>query len=136
MECALNAIYFIAKEVFMKLFWIQRASACGAGAAAMALLVSCASTTPEPSASSGSERYRCEHGIAFTARFSGESVAIDSTRGYELLFRDAKPVPNPSKPNEYRNPVMSAEFKLGADGREALLRYPLLPLAVRCVKDF
>jgi hypothetical protein len=89
--------------------------------------------------SAAAERYRCEAGIEFSARFSGESVTLDSTRGYELLFRDAKPQTSssadPPKPNEYRNPRMSAEFKLGKDGREALLRYPLLPLMLRCVKD-
>jgi hypothetical protein len=99
------------------------------------ILAGCAQT---PTAPVASERYRCELGIEFTARFSGESVALDTTRGYELLFRDGKPLPNPAdppKPNEYRNARMSAEFKLGANGREALLRYPLLPLAVRCVRE-
>lgn len=81
------------------------------------------------------QRYRCEAGVEFSARFSGESVALDTSRGYELLFRDAKPLPDPPKPNEYRNGRMSAEFNLGANGREALLRYPLLPLVLRCVKD-
>jgi hypothetical protein len=101
------------------------------GAAAVCLLASCASSGPEPA----SVRYRCEYGIEFSARFSGESVSLDSTRGYELLFRDAKPLPDPPKPGEYRNPRMSVEFGLGANGREALLRYPLLPLVARCVKD-
>jgi hypothetical protein len=96
------------------------------------MLAACAST---PSNEPPAQRYRCELGIEFTARFSGDSVALDTTRGYELLFRDAKPLPDPPKPNEYRNPRMSAEFKLGANGREALLRYPLLPLVVRCVRD-
>ncbi|NJS36693.1 MAG: hypothetical protein HC765_10235 [Brachymonas sp.] len=90
---------------------------------------------PEPAV----QRYRCEAGVEFSARFSGESVALDTTRGYELLFRDAKPQttnpPDTPKPNEYRNGRMSAEFNLGANGREALLRYPLLPLVLRCVKD-
>ena len=105
-----------------------------------ALLNACASG---PDTSPPVERYRCEAGVEFSARFSGESVAVDGSRGYELLFRDAKPFPNPPKaptlpnpnPNEYRNPRMSVEFKLGKDGREALLRYPLLPLVLRCVKD-
>lgn len=99
---------------------------------ATALLAACASA---PRGESASQRYRCEMGIEFSARFSGESVALDTTRGYEMLFRDAVPLPNPPRPNEYRNPRMSAEFKLGKDGNEALLRYPLLPLVVRCVKD-
>jgi hypothetical protein len=97
----------------------------------VALLSACANTGSEPAAL----RYRCEMGIEFSARFSGESVALDTTRGYEMLFRDATPLPVPPKPSEYRNPRMIAEFQLGRDGNEALLRYPLLPLAVRCVKD-
>jgi hypothetical protein len=96
------------------------------------LLTSCAQP---PSAPAASERYRCELGIEFVARFSDNSVALDTTRGYELLFRDGKPLPDPPKPNEYRNARMSAEFKMGVSGREALLRYPLLPLLVRCVRD-
>ena len=96
------------------------------------VLAACASSSaPEPQA----QRYRCELGIEFSARFSGESVALDSSRGYEMLFKDAKPLPVPPKPNEYRNPRMSVEFNLGKDGNEALLRYPLLPLIARCVKD-
>ena len=96
------------------------------------LLAACASSSsPEAQA----QRYRCELGIEFSARFSGESVALDSSRGYEMLFKDAKPLPEPPKPNEYRNPRMSVEFNLGKDGNEALLRYPLLPLIARCVKD-
>jgi hypothetical protein len=101
--------------------------------AALSILAGCAQ---QGSAADAGQRYRCEHGLEFTARFSGESVALNTTRGYELLFRDAKPLPDPPKPNEYRNPVASVEFGLGQDGREALLRYPLLPLVVRCVKDF
>jgi hypothetical protein len=96
------------------------------------MLAACAST---PSIEPPAQRYRCELGIEFTARFSGDSVALDTTRGYELLFRNAKPLPEQPKPNEYRNPRMSAEFQMGKDGQEALLRYPLLPLVVRCVKD-
>lgn len=99
---------------------------------AVVLLAGCASS---PSNAPPATRYRCELGIEFSARFSGESVALDSTRGYELLFRDAKPLPDPAKPSEYRDPRMSVEFNLGKDGREALLRYPLLPLVARCVKD-
>lgn len=101
-------------------------------ACASVLLVSCANP---PGNAPLAQRYRCDMGIEFSARFSGESVALDTSRGYELLFRDTQPLPNPPNPNEYRNPRMSIEFNLGKDGREALLRYPLLPLVVRCVKD-
>lgn len=97
-----------------------------------ALLVACANT---PDAAPAAQRYRCDMGIEFSARFSGESVALDASRGYEILFKDAKPLPEPPKPNEYRNSRMSAEFNLGKEGNEALLRYPLLPLVARCIKD-
>jgi hypothetical protein len=102
------------------------------GLIGLCTLAACGART---SHESQAHRYRCDLGIEFSARFSGDSVSLDSSRGYELLFRDAKPLPDPPKPNEYRNPRMSAEFSLGQDGQEALLRYPLLPLTVRCVKD-
>lgn len=99
---------------------------------AFVLLAACVNTARN---APPAQRYRCEMGIEFSARFSGESVALDSSRGYEMLFKDAKPLPDPPRPNEYRNPRMSVEFNLGKDGKEALLRYPLLPLVARCVKD-
>jgi hypothetical protein len=99
----------------------------------MGLLAACTRTAQVPE--TAAQRYRCEHGIEFSARFMGEAVALDSSRGYELLFRDDKPLPDPPKPHEYRNPYMSAEFQLGQQGTEALLRYPLLPLVVRCIRE-
>lgn len=74
--------------------------------------------------------YRCEYGITFTARFADDSVVVEGTRGYDVLTR----APG-SSARHYRNPHMSAEFGLGASGREAILRYPLLPLVARCVRD-
>jgi hypothetical protein len=126
MNTAHNAHELIAKELLMKFtsFLLSPIT--------MLALAGCAQT---PSAPVASERYRCELGIEFTARFQDNSVALATTRGYELLFRDAKPLPDSPKPHEYRNARMSAEFKMGANSREALLRYPLLPLAVRCVRD-
>jgi hypothetical protein len=79
------------------------------------------------------QRYRCEQGIEFSVKFVDDSALIDSTRGYNVLFRDAggqgegQPV--------YSNAVVRAEFGLGAGGREARLSYPLLPLVARCVRD-
>ena len=75
--------------------------------------------------------YRCDGGIEFTARFVDDSVLIDSTRGYEVLYLDA----GGTTPQQrfYSNPKMKAEFGLGVGGREAILRYPLLPLVARCV---
>jgi hypothetical protein len=85
--------------------------------------------------------YRCEYGLEFTAKFSGDSVVLDSTRGYDVLYRGGKNA-NPEvaakakgHPNEYSNPRMSAEFKLGVLERDAIVRYPHLPLVSRCVRD-
>jgi hypothetical protein len=85
--------------------------------------------------------YRCEYGLEFTAKFSGDSVVLDSTRGYDVLYRGGKNA-NPEiaanakvQPNEYSNPRMSAEFKLGVLERDAIVRYPLLPLVSRCVRE-
>ena len=77
--------------------------------------------------------YRCEHGIEFMARFIDDTAVLDGTRGYDVLYRDA----GGQGPQQtvYSNPRMRAEFGLGAGGREAVLRYPLLPLAARCVRD-
>jgi hypothetical protein len=83
--------------------------------------------------SPASQRYRCEQGIEFSVKFVDDSAVIDSSRGYNVLFRDAGGQ-DESQP-VYSNAVVRAEFGLGASGREAVLRYPLLPLVVRCVRD-
>lgn len=77
-----------------------------------------------------SPHYRCEQGIEFTVRFDRETAVLDSTRGFEVLHR----LPGAS-PDSYSNPRLSAQFGMGASGREALLRYPQLPLAARCARD-
>jgi hypothetical protein len=79
------------------------------------------------------DRYRCENDIAFSVRFAEDSAAINSNRGYEVLYRDASGL-TPSQ-TVYGNPRMRAEFGLGTTGREAILRYLLQPLVVRCVRD-
>jgi hypothetical protein len=83
--------------------------------------------------SSAGQRYRCEQGIEFRVKFVDDSALIDSNRGYNVLFRDAGGQTE-SQP-VYSNAVVRAEFGLGATGREAVLRYPLLPLVARCVRD-
>jgi hypothetical protein len=83
--------------------------------------------------------YRCEYGLEFTAKFIDDSVAVESTRGYDLLYRGGKYASTPAnaKPNsnEYSNARMQIEFNLGVTQREAIVRYPLLPLVSRCVRD-
>lgn len=105
---------------------------------ASVLLASCATDPGSPTNSSKTAPaelvfYRCENDIAFTVRFADDSAVIDSNRGYEVLYRDPKGVT--PKPNKYGNRRVSAEFGLGATGKEALLTYPLAPLVVRCSRD-
>ncbi|WP_431099431.1 hypothetical protein [Polaromonas aquatica] len=82
---------------------------------------------------SGTAHYRCEHGVDFKVRFVDDTAVLDGANGSDLLFRDA----GGQGPQQavYANPRMRAEFGLGASGREAVLRYPLLPLTARCVRD-
>jgi hypothetical protein len=79
------------------------------------------------------DRYRCENDIAFTVRFANDSATINSNRGYEVLLRTAGGLT--SSQTVYSNPRMRAEFGLGATGKEAILRYLLQPVVVRCVRD-
>ena len=103
-----------------------------AAATALAILLTgCA--TGNPGNSSTGQRYRCEQGIEFSVKFVDDAALIDSSRGYNVLFRDAGG--QGEGQTVYSNAVVRAEFGLGASGREAVLRYPLLPLVVRCVRD-
>jgi len=77
--------------------------------------------------------YRCEHGIEFRVRFIDDTALLDGPGGQDLLQRDAGG--EGPRQTVYSNPRMRAEFGLGASGREAVLRYPLLPLVARCVRD-
>ena len=79
------------------------------------------------------ERYRCENDIAFTVKFANDSATVSSNLGYEVLYRTAGGL-SPSQ-TVFINPRMRAEFGLGTTGREAILRYLLQPVVVRCVRD-
>lgn len=84
-------------------------------------------------APSGQQSYRCEHGIDFRVRFVDDSALLEGARANEVLFRDAGG--QGPQQSVYSNAKMRAEFGLGASGREALLKYPPLPLTARCVRD-
>lgn len=105
---------------------------------ASVLLASCA-TDPGLSKTASAELafYRCEYDIAFTVRFADDSAVVDSNRGYEVLYRNAKGLTPPSTPKSdvYGNRRMRVEFGLGASGKEALLTYSLAPLVVCCSRD-
>ena len=84
-----------------------------------------------PSASALSP-YRCDGGMAFTVRFADGSAILKGARGDDVLLRDAG---GQGAQTFYSNPRMRAEFGLGAGGREAVLHYPVAPLATRCVRE-
>ncbi len=105
------------------------------GLAIISMLAGCASNSGNAGKDWQAEAplYRCENAIEFRARFIDNSVVLDGSRGYDVLYRNAGGV-TPSQ-SVYSNIRMRAEFGLGPSGREAILRYPLLPLVVRCVRD-
>ena len=100
-------------------------------AIALLLLTGCA--TGNFGSSPAGQRYRCEQGIEFSVKFVDDSALIDSSRGNDVLFRDAGG--QGEGQTVYSNAVVRAEFGLGSGGREARLSYPLLPLVVRCGRD-
>ena len=113
------------------------------------MLAGCAGTgtgTGSAISSAGSAPlYRCEHGMTFTVKFANNTALLSGARkpsgssgspsagDQDLLLRDAGG--QGAQQAFYSNPRMRAEFGLGASGREAILRYPLLPLVVRCLRD-
>ncbi len=96
--------------------------------AVLVLLAGCAGTIAVP----GQQSWRCEHGIDFKVRFVDDSALLDSSRGGEVLFRDAG---GQGQEVVYSNPALRVVFGLGTKGREAQLDYLLLPLKARCVRD-
>ena len=101
----------------------------GATGICIAGLMGCAALTSPKSGA----LYRCEQGLEFTVRFVDDSALIDSSRGKSVLYRDAGGQ-SESQP-VYSSAMVRAEFGLGNGGREAVMRYPLLPPVVRCVRD-
>jgi hypothetical protein len=138
--------YIVHKEPWLALCDVLRAPKVNIKLKIKAMALACAAVAVTgcasgPSATPALPFYRCEYGLEFTAKFSGDSVVLDSSRGYDVLYRGVKNA-NPdvaanakSHPNEYSNTRMSAEFKLGVLERDAIVRYPLLPLVSRCVRD-
>ena len=83
------------------------------------------------------DRYRCENDVAFTVSFSAnaeaQSATINSNRGYEVLYREMGGA-GPTQ-TVYSNPRMRAEFGVSTNANQAVLRYLLQPVAVRCVRE-
>ncbi len=92
------------------------------------------SGTPAPPGSASTAQYRCDQNITFNVRFSNDSAVVDAgARGSEVLLRDAGGV-TPQQ-TVYSNPRLRAEFGLGANGREAILRYLAPSLVLNCLRD-
>jgi hypothetical protein len=98
--------------------------------AGMAALAGCAGM--KSGAASATPLYRCEQGMQFTVRFVDDTAVLEGPRGEDILLRDAG---GQGAQTVYSNPRMRAEFGLGAGGREAMLRYPPLPLVQHCVRE-
>jgi hypothetical protein len=98
-------------------------------AAAATLLTACAGLGGGQSL----PHYRCENDISFSVKFVENSAIVESSRGYDVLYRDAGGLTQQQE--VFSNPRMRAEFGLGPSGREAIVRYPLLPLVARCARD-
>ena len=103
------------------------------GLAGMAAALSgCAGMREAGASAPAPTRYRCDGGLEFTVRFADGSAILKGARGDDVLLRDAG---GEGEQTVYSNPRMRAEFGLGADGREAMLHYPVAPLATRCVRE-
>lgn len=76
--------------------------------------------------------YRCEQGEGFQVIFGTDSAVLTGPRGRQELLRDAGGLT--LQQTVYSNADLRAEFGLGPEGREAVLR-TLKPSAVlRCVR--
>ena len=105
--------------------------------ALVCLALSACAIDSNPPKTTDADSYRCENGVAFIVRFSAHiaegSATINSNRGYEVLYRDAGGLT--AGQTVYSNSRMRAEFGLGPAGNQAILRYLLQPVALRCVRE-
>lgn len=103
-----------------------------AATAPPAAVAPAASAAPAaPPVTAGLQRYRCDQAIEFNVRFDDGTAMLDAgPRGKEVLLRDA----GGATPQQtvYSNTRMRAEFGLGSNGREAILRYAQPALTAHC----
>ena len=90
-----------------------------------------APVAPAKPAVSGAPGYRCDNAVQFTAVLGEESAVLDmGPRGTEPLLRDAGGITPEQR--VYSNSRIRAEFGLGSQGREAVLRYLASPVVAKC----
>ena len=95
LECAQAATKSIATNSEKQSRPATSKKTCLAAAAAMLVLAGCSAPPSGPPL----PLYRCEYGIEFTAKFIDDSVALDSTRGYDVLYRGGKHAADPKNLN-------------------------------------
>lgn len=93
-------------------------------------LTSCTSELLIPSTSGVA--YRCDQGTDFNVTFADDAAVLTGSHGRQELLRDAGGLN--AQQTVYSNAVMRAEFGLGRDGNQAVLRATKPPLVTRCVR--
>lgn len=104
--------------------WISLLSACTS--------VPVSPVTLDPSAPPARMTYLCGQADGFNVTFGQDSAVLTGPRGRQELLRDAGGL-TPQQ-TVYSNASFRAEFGLGPEGREAVLRTVKPQTVLRCVR--
>jgi hypothetical protein len=78
-------------------------------------------------------KYRCDQGETISVRFDDGAVIVDAGTQPVVLLRDAGGL-TPAQ-TAYSSTTLRAEFGLGAQGKEAVLRYASPARELHCVRE-
>lgn len=95
-----------------------------ASVVAMLLMAGCAA----PPKDAPALHYLCQHGQRFAVRLYEDAALLQGQSAQQQLAREA----SDGGALGYSDGTLHAVFGLGADGRQALLRYAGIPEAVHC----